>query len=166
MKLTVDANVARAAGDASMHPVSKASREILVHIKDKTESKIIFCEKLSGEWRKHSSKYARTWYTSMIARKRVEFLVADTTGIDARIEALPGASQGIIDDAKKDSHLIILAQSSKIIISNETNARRIFEDNKAYIPEVIGIVWRSPIDEWEICVEVCDPSCNLHKYVI
>lgn len=166
MKLTIDANIARAAGDVSLHPVSKSSRELLIHIKDNTEARIILCNRLNEEWKKHRSSFARTWYTAMIARKRVEFISIDTSTIDKRIEAIPGATQNIIDDAKKDAHLIILAQVDKIIFSNETNARKIFEDNRNFLPEVIGIVWRSPSDEWDICMDLCGVGCNLHKYAI
>lgn len=166
MKLAVDANIARAAGDVSMHPVSKSSRELLKYIMDRTNAKIILCGKLQEEWKRHRSGFAKTWYTSMIARKRVEFASIDTSIIDSRIESIPGALQNVIEDAKKDSHLIILAQGDKIIFSNETNARRIFENNRTHLPEVLGIVWRSPVDEWDICIEICDGGCNLHKYAI
>jgi hypothetical protein len=67
----IDASIAHAAGEVSMHPTSRNCREFL-------QAVLVICHRMvltpriQQEWSKHESRFARTWRKSMMARKKIE----------------------------------------------------------------------------------------------
>jgi hypothetical protein len=70
--LVIDASVAHAAG-WSDHPDSSAGRHFLRAVLDVCHQMVLTPE-VAEEWRRHQSKYTRTWRTEMYARKKVRSL--------------------------------------------------------------------------------------------
>ncbi len=58
----------------------------------------------------------------------------DTSVLDARIDSLSNLTNGEKEEAKKDTHLIMTAQSHKIIFSIEVVARQLYEANRQELP--------------------------------
>lgn len=121
--VVIDADIARSAGTTE-HPVSKNSRTVL-HVIIKSDMSIVFCPILLEEWKKHRSKFAALWLSSMIARKKF-LLISPKSVVSVDIE-----SSDIDEDrktiARKDAHVVDIAiNSSNLILSNDTAARNVF----------------------------------------
>jgi hypothetical protein len=73
--LVIDASIARASGDTSRHPTAQNCCEFL-------EAMLSPCHRMAltppiqDEWNKHQSRFARTWRTSMMARKKIDIVQA------------------------------------------------------------------------------------------
>jgi len=76
-RLVVDADVARSASftsGQSRKPINSTgarTRSFLQVLIAKTDINVVFCNTLLSEWKRHRSRFARTWLVAMYARKRV-----------------------------------------------------------------------------------------------
>ena len=71
--LVIDASIAKAAGEISMHPTSRNCREFLQAVL-KLCHRMAMTEAIQAEWNKHQTRFARGWRTSMVARRKLEFI--------------------------------------------------------------------------------------------
>lgn len=140
----VDASVAHAAGDVSLHPTSKQCRETLLALSDFSA---VFCPNLKAEWRKHESAFARAWKIKMIQEGKAKFF--DDDQIISRFKRF-------IDDADtdvhaknamdKDAHLVSSALSNdKIVVALDEKVRRLFSRHCLSFKGVRKILWSNPI---------------------
>src|SRR5437660_6190664 len=89
-RLVVDASVARAAGgEGATHPLSRQCRDCLLamlHICHR----IVMTAEIGAEWKRHRSRFAMTWLTSMEARRKVwrPAAPADTTLLEKLRQAM------------------------------------------------------------------------------
>jgi hypothetical protein len=143
--IVIDADIARAVG-FSEHPVSSTSRALLEALMASKDIGIAFNRTLLDEWKKHQSTFARTWLSSMIAKRRFHL-----------IKTVPGVAEGVVQSAPitdvqkkiaaKDAHLIDIALASgKFIASNDKTARAVFCLVSGNTPLFHGIIWAVPID--------------------
>lgn len=163
MDVVIDANLARSAGQ-TVHPLSSTARQLLINIYEQRHH-ILFCRKLSHEWRTHSSLFSKKWLATMIAKKRYKFveslnqteLVLESLSISPQLEKLKY-------EALKDAHLIDLALcGDKIIFSNEVVARKAFCELLENEPHIMSIYWFSPVRDLEIIVEYILKNKQLDK---
>jgi hypothetical protein len=142
--LVIDASIARAAGDVSMHPTSRDCREFLQAVL-KVCHRMAMTGPIQEEWNKHQSRFARGWRTSMVARKKIEFVeVAPHLTLEKRIEraVIDSHLTAIID---KDRRLIEAALvTEERVISLDDHVRRHLQDHVARLPEVRSICWVNP----------------------
>ena len=75
-RLVIDASVARAAGDTSMHPTSRSCRDFLLAILEICH-RFVMTQSIKEEWDKHQSGFARKWRVSMVARKKLVVVQVD-----------------------------------------------------------------------------------------
>lgn len=154
--LIIDADIARSSSTTE-HPVSSSGRKVLESIITSKHS-ICFCPKLLAEWKKHRSGYSTKWLASMFAKRKVEF-----TDSSHAIEALLSE---IEEDSKhkeialKDVHLIDSSLvNSKIIFSNDDNARRAFVHFSERIGAIQVVVWLNSVTENNIIDETIKKGC-------
>ena len=149
-RLVIDASVACGAGSgATPKPPSKASREFLMEVRDSGHF-LILTDSISAEWKDHAAKFARTWRTSMFAKKRVEKIdIPAFPGLQKRIRnAL--ANDGEREAADKDHHLLLAAlHSDQTIASLDDTVRRLFARVCPAAAEVCNVVWVNPDKEDE-----------------
>ena len=70
-RLVVDASVYRSAGpEDATFPLSKSCRDFLKAILRICHT-VVFTDAIREEWRRHRSRFARTWLVQMYARKKV-----------------------------------------------------------------------------------------------
>lgn len=139
----VDADIARSAG-LSVHPVSKGSRETLDGIL-KNEHEAKFCKTLLGEWKKHRSNYASTWFTSMFSKKCILIIEhKNQTKLLIQNSTLTENEKAIAD---KDSHVVDSALSgNSIIISNDITARAAFSNLATQHKSLSVLYWAHSVN--------------------
>lgn len=143
-KIIIDADIARSAGTAE-HPISSSSRKTLEILKTNGSVMFVMCPKLREEWKKHKSRYATSWLTSMVAKKRVDFLETAPRPVVMN-EISNFLSEKEIEVGEKDSHLINAAiEQSSSIASNDTTARAAFKKGGKTFKNLQSIIWLVPL---------------------
>ena len=73
-RLTIDASVAGAAGDADAeHPLSKRCRDFLIRVRGFSHQ-IVMTPEIAEEWAEHRSPFSTTWLVAMTKIGKVEDL--------------------------------------------------------------------------------------------
>ena len=127
-----------------MHPTSRGCREFLEAVRQHGH-RMAMSEPIQAEWNKHQSRFARGWRTSMVARKRIEFIeVAPHLTLEKRVaRAVADAFLTAIID--KDRRLIEAALvTEKRVTSLDDHVRRHLQDQISQLPEVRSICWVNP----------------------
>jgi hypothetical protein len=138
LSLVIDADIARASG-ISEHPTSSSARILLENVRNNGHCAAM-SPTLLEEWKQHKSLFASKWLASMVAKKKVKFIRPDSA-------VATHIADNIIDEkvkkiAIKDAHLIDGALSqSKIILSNDNNARRAFCSISTEYGPMTTVVW-------------------------
>lgn len=153
MLLVVDASLARAAGDASLHPTSARSRETLECIRDH-HHKMALTSAIRTEWDRHQSGFARRWRLSMMARKQIVPLnEGELTDLGPRILKAT-ADPPIREIILKDKHLLEAALiADKRVVSNDDRVRNQIRAHIHALPEVHAVLWGNPCIESERVTE-------------
>lgn len=134
----IDADIARASGE-TVHPVSSSCRAVLSAIKS-SKHNISMCPTLLSEWRKHNSKFAKMWLSSMIASKRASIIENKNIIKEEIYNSITESREK--DIALKDAHLLDIAiEHDQIITSNDNTARKVFSDMSPTIPKIKNIAW-------------------------
>lgn len=140
-KLIIDADIARCVSEKEF-PVSTNSRKLL---KIMLDNRLVFVKnsQLHEEWKKHASRYAKTWLISMISRRLVQ-VVHDDDYFSNLIEEME-LSDKEKAAGKKDCHLISAATiSNAIIASNDAIAFNVFQKASSINGKFGGLYWISP----------------------
>jgi hypothetical protein len=142
--LVIDASIAKAAGDVSMHPTSRNCREFLQAVL-RLCHRMVMTEAIQAEWNKHQTPFARGWRTSMVARRKLVFIeVASHLSLEKRIERTV-ADQYLAAIIDKDRRLIEAALvSEKRVISLDDKVRKHLRDHHSRLAEVRSICWVNP----------------------
>ncbi len=138
--LVIDASIARAAGEVSTQPTSRSCREFLQH-----GHRMAMTESIQAKWNKHQSRFARGWRTSMVARKRVEFVeIAAHLTLEKRVVlAVADAFLAAIID--KDRRLVEAALvTEKRVTSLDDHVRNHLQDHLSRLPGLRSICWVNP----------------------
>jgi len=156
----IDADIARGAG-TTVHPISKNCRGFLDFVRINGHQ-FSADHKIREEWHKHQSLYSKKWFASMIARKKVKFVV-NTIDVDSIIYAAP-VNDSIKKIALKDSHLVQTSlEHGAVIASGDDNAKNAFCCISDSYLIIKGVIWLNPknnfgeIKEKFIKKEQCDP---------
>jgi hypothetical protein len=144
VRLVIDASIAMAAGETSMHPTSRNCREFL-------QSVLLICHRMvltrpiQEEWNKHQSGFARKWRASMMARKKIEiFEISLDQSLQERI-AGPEPDTPIAAILEKDRHLIEAAiATDERIASLDDRVRSHLRERARSLGEVASICWVNP----------------------
>lgn len=127
-KLVVDASVARSSGDLyALNPAAVSCRDIL-QIMLGVCHQVVLNRSLQDEWRRHASRFARTWLVQMTSRRKVAFVQGTGRTVQAILDGLvlPSERRAALE---KDIPLIEAAmQSDKIVLSLDDKAIASFAD--------------------------------------
>lgn len=144
LEVVVDADVARSSGETK-HPVSSSCRKALTLMLE-NQHYFVACPKVRAEWRKHASAFARTWLSTMIARKRVVFIEANPVFATA-LEKID-LDDKTMSIAQKDAHLIDAARARGLFVtSQDDNARTNIRGIRALKDLYSEIAWVNPVSE-------------------
>jgi hypothetical protein len=142
--LVIDASIAMAAGEVSMHPTSRDCREFL-----QTVLKVCHCmvmtDPIREEWKRHQTRFARRWQTSMMARRKVEFVeVAAHLSLERRITRAE-SDEAIAAVMEKDRRLVEAALvTEQRVISLDDRMREHLHNHVSKLPEVQSICRVNP----------------------
>ena len=86
--LVIDASIAMAAGERSMHPTSRNCREFLQAVLAVCH-RMVLTKPIQEEWNEHQSAFARRWRTAMMARKKIDWVeISARNSLEKGIAAL------------------------------------------------------------------------------
>jgi hypothetical protein len=142
--LVIDASIARAAGDISMHPTSQSCREFLQAILELCH-RMAMTAPIQEEWNKHQSRFARQWRKSMMARKKLEMIeIPSHHSLEKRIK-LAVADKRVVAIIEKDRRLIEAALAAdQRVASLDDEVGKHLQDHRSKLPEVASICWVNP----------------------
>ena len=162
--LVIDASIARAAGDVSMHPSSRDCREFLQAVL-RICHRVAMTGPIREEWNKHQSRFARGWRTSMVARKKMEFVTVDPhLTLEKRIEraVVDAHLAAIIDKARRLIEAALVTEER--VISLDDHVRRHLQDHVAQLPGVRSICWVNPSMSDEQAVDRLDEGAPAERF--
>lgn len=112
--------------------------------------KMVMTEAIFEEWKKHESKFARTWRMGMIARRKLIHL-AGVSDADIKGEiddlAMPRKDRAAM---KKDALLIAAALATDdIVASMDDTARDLFRQACKNIARLGPVIWVNPANDYE-----------------
>jgi hypothetical protein len=153
-RLVIDASVARAAGgENAVHPTSAHCRDFLGAVL-RICNHVVFTAAALREWKKHRSRFARLWHTSMTARRKV-LLVGEVIDKGLKEKVLCVAtSEGRRAAVEKDYHLVDGAlRTDRIVVSLDESAVEILAEACATVGEIREIMWVNPDKMPETVIE-------------
>lgn len=154
-RIVIDASVARAAGE-TLVPVSRHCRDSLVKVRQNGHF-MVMTEPLNEEWRKHQSRFARAWFTSMTARKQVIRL--NDEYLPELHLAIAAADVPEKDRAAmlKDIHLLEAAVASNhTVLSLDKVVYRLFARLCVHCGVIKQIIWFNPDEQFEYVIQWLD----------
>lgn len=151
-RLVIDASVARAAGRTD-HPISKACRVFLEGVL-KICHHLVLTKETSEEWKRHQSKFALLWLSSMFARKKVERpRVERNDAVRNRIQDFEFSENECVA-ALKDAHLIEAAlETDHTVVSLDETARGLLTRVAQNMKTLQQVVWVNPTKDEEHTTE-------------
>ncbi len=145
-QLVIDTDVAQASGsDTATHPRAKHCRDFLQKVLLKSHS-VVMTPKISNEWKKRQSPFARRWRVPMDARKKVcRVDPPEDEELREKIEKT-ATHEKQIEVMRKDFHLLEAArETDRTIISLDEKVRRCFAHPTQRVGEIRHIVWVNPV---------------------
>lgn len=141
--VVIDASVTHSAGETN-HPASSSSRKALSGILEACHH-VVVTEAWQKEWRGHRSRFARKWYGSMLARRKVQY----RKGRDLHcpdLDAL-GLKQGEKAALGKDVHLVEAACAADgIIITLDSTTISLWSKWGKHFKPPRAVRWINPLD--------------------
>jgi predicted nucleic acid-binding protein len=140
--VVIDADVMRSAGETE-HPVSSSSRRALESVRERGH-RVVLCQPIRDEYKKHSSRFSATWRASMVARKQVVNWVhtADEGLRDRLSNAFPSDHTANRDAVLKDAHLLEAANAmGQRIVSRDARANHLFRSVCSVLQQYGTLLW-------------------------
>ena len=144
-RLVIDTDVAQASGDENAtDPRAINCRDCLVEVMANNH-KLVMTKKISDEWKRHQSRFALEWRTSMDARRRIERInppedeelqdnLKNTSDTEDEFEVM-----------QKDIHLLEAAlETDKTVISLDQTVRTLFAKASQQVSTIRMIIWVNP----------------------
>lgn len=144
-RLVIDADVLRASGDAgATDPRARRCREFLLAVKQICHHAHL-TDSLRDEWRRHASKFGRTWWVEMSRRGKI---LRNSDAEDPEVRSrVPRAGLCDADFAalEKDLHLLEAAlRADDIVVTAEAELPRIVEGCKTIVRKLKRIRFVPP----------------------
>lgn len=150
-RLVIDANIAHSAGAGEV-PASCYSRKSLEAILA-GEYIVVFNQSLRQEWKDHSKKFARIWWRSMAAKKRIENAEGEEFARHLHRACACLEYDRWKSDLAKDFHLVQSALASgQTIISNERNFPVFVAAACPSVKELALLYYANPAAEGDVCI--------------
>lgn len=144
-RLVIDADVAQSAGsETAIHQRAINCREFLKSVREQNYQ-IVLTKTISGEWKKHQSRFTRRWRLSMDARKKVVRINSLEDGQFRDKITTTADNENEIEVMQKDLHLLEAAiETDKTIISLDETVRGLFARATQQVGEIRDIIWVNP----------------------
>ena len=144
-RLVIDTDVVQASGkEEATKPRPVHCRNFLKEVRTQNH-RVVMTRKISDEWRRHLSHFARGWMVSMYARRKIDYInppedetlknkVASTANKVKEVEAV-----------EKDFHLLQAALATdRTVISLDETIRELFAQASQQVGEIRDIIWVNP----------------------
>ncbi len=144
-RLVIDADVARASGGEEATNLRAIDcRDFLEGVR-KHNHKMVTTRKISDEWKRHQSRFALAWRTSMEARRRVVRInPPEYNELQDKVTNTTD-NENDIDTMQKDMLLLEAAlETDKTVISLDETVRRLFARASQQVGEIRDIIWVNP----------------------
>jgi len=160
LSVVIDADIARSSG-ISEHPTSSGSRALLENVSTNGHRAAI-CPTLMQEWKKHQSLFAKKWLSSMIAKKKVDFIKPEKkTSILINKNIKDNTKKSV---AEKDAHLLDAALiMDNIVTSNDNNARSVFCSLSNSCGNLKSIKWFNAVTDKSFVSKYFSQKTNVPK---
>jgi hypothetical protein len=154
-RLVIDASVAHAAGGMdAVSPTSRLCRDFLRAVL-RICHRVVLTPAIREEWSRHQSSYTSEWRYSMAARRKT-CVLPDAQPSRIRRKAVGTTTSDKDREALlKDFHLVSAALATDyIVISLDSNARRLFCIASTKAGELRNVMWVDPsapedaLEEW------------------
>jgi predicted nucleic acid-binding protein len=140
--LVVDASVVRSAGE-SEHPQSSACRRCLLAIRDICH-RVAVTPDIREEWRRHMSRFSRTWRHSMAARRKPLVHVAPAH-VPIDMTTYSDAARAAI---KKDLCLLEAALAAdRVIVTRDDSLREALSGRPDGMVLLQSVRWINPVTD-------------------
>ena len=145
-QLVIDADVAGACGNKTPpDPRAKRCRDFLNAVLFLSHH-VVMTEKISDEWKRHASSFARRWRVSMDARRKVDLIInlPKDENLCAKIMGT-AISEKQSENMEKDFHLLQAAiATDQTIVSRDETIRRLFARASQQVGEIRHVIWVNP----------------------
>jgi predicted nucleic acid-binding protein len=161
--VVVDADVLRAAGSTE-HPTSRLARQALEAIRA-GRHRLVLCEPLQREYKRHESLFAERWRSNMVARKQVQRwdYVEDSALRKLLVEVLPEDATGQHKAVCKDAHLLeAAAATGQRIVSKDAKAKALFQKACPKLQAHGRLLWGDLTEQPEQTIEWIEQGCKAH----
>lgn len=162
--LVIDTSIVRSAGgENATHPTPVQCRNFLQAVYEICHCVVLTAD-VKDEWKRHQSRFARTWLASMFGRKKVRLVIIESEHLYTQIEqtAKTHADQKAM---LKDVFLLEAAlQTDKIVLSLDNTAQRLFQDAAKQIKLVRDLVWVNPIESPEVVLAWLKSGADLETF--
>jgi hypothetical protein len=152
-QLVIDASVARSSGgpDASK-PSSTLCRDFLLKVLEVCH-RVVMTPDSRTEWKKHQSKFAKSWLASMVSRRKFLFARNCENALLRQTIGKLNALEWPVTAMRKDIHLIEASLSGDlIVISLDDAARTHFARASSVASQIKDVVWRKPVTDLGLAV--------------
>lgn len=154
-RLVIDPSIARAAGGVdAVFPTSKICRDTLSEVLT-IGHQLVMTTDLRDEWRRHQSRFARTWLVSMYARRKVHTADDVSRNESLRLGLIRTAELAVQRAAiLKDCHLVEAALATdRAILSLDERMRALLHRAAASVEDLQQVAWVNPTNAAEGCSE-------------
>ena len=145
-RFVIDADVAGACGSKALpDPRAKHCRDFL-NVVLSLKHRVVMTEKISDEWKRHASPFARRWRVSMAARRKVDRIIDPPENENLCTKIVNTArSEKQKENIEKDFHLLQAAfATDQTVISLDETIRRLFKRASQQVGEIRNIIWVNP----------------------
>jgi hypothetical protein len=155
VRLVIDASILRAAGDRSVP--ARSCRDFLEAVLEICHQ-VVACGELSGEWRRHRSRYSAVWQRRMISRKKFK-VDSVRAPLKEAVEDLD-LPDGQRLDLLKDLHLVEMAlQTDGRVASLDESARGLFARASTSLRDLRSLTWVNPMRSEDGAIEWLEKMC-------
>jgi len=115
---------------------------------------MVLSPEIQGEWNNHQSSFARQWRTSMVARKKVEF-IASPRDDELRDKVKATLTKKKDQDAADKDMLLIEAAlaTDQVVTSTDEKVRELFRIAAQKVSELQEALWANPVTQYEETIE-------------
>ncbi|MEA2046258.1 MAG: hypothetical protein U9N48_07055 [Euryarchaeota archaeon] len=141
-------------------------------MRDDTPHRLVMTKDIGTEWKRNTSRWARTWLRNMNSKRRVYRPDLKSDDILRREIEDKASNESDLNKMLKDLHLIDAAMATdRSIVSLDEKARKPFAAVSDKVGELRNIVWVNPAEEDERPVEwllegaPAEEERFLHRYL-
>ena len=144
-RLIIDADVAGICGNKPLPDPRSINCRNFLNVVLSLSHCVVMTEKISDEWKRHASRFARRWRVSMDARRRIDRIdPPENENLCTKI-VNTARSERQRENIEKDLHLLQAALATdQTVISLDENIRRLFKQASQQVGEIQGIIWVNP----------------------